>query len=150
MYLKLNTDSSITYPYNLTEIYTDNPTISFPSTLTDELLEGFSIYRVIPTQRPALNWNEGVIQQTPTFDGQRWVQTWQVYTLTQSELDERIGQKWEQVRDYRNQLLTESDWTQIPDSPLYGNQEWLDYRQALRDVTNVENPFLIIWPNIPS
>lgn len=48
-------------------------------------------------------------------------------------------------REYRNQLLTASDWTQLPDSPLNEAQRaaWAAYRQALRDLTNHVN-----WPNL--
>ena len=39
------------------------------------------------------------------------------------------------MRDERNSLLAQSDWTQMPDSPLSDSvkQKWADYRQALRD-----------------
>ena len=60
------------------------------------------------------------------------------------------------LRDERNQLLLESDWTQGIDSPLDSSKktEWQTYRQSLRDVTSgissvsdVEN---VIWPTKPS
>jgi hypothetical protein len=39
------------------------------------------------------------------------------------------------MRDARNILLVESDFTQLSDSPLSDSkkQEWATYRQALRD-----------------
>lgn len=39
------------------------------------------------------------------------------------------------MRNKRNALLVQSDWTQMPDSPLSDSkkQEWATYRQALRD-----------------
>jgi hypothetical protein len=37
-----------------------------------------------------------------------------------------------QMRTARNQLLAESDWSQLPDAPC-NRQAWADYRQALRD-----------------
>jgi hypothetical protein len=39
------------------------------------------------------------------------------------------------MRHDRNRLLAESDWTQMPDSPLTDDQRaaWATYRQALRD-----------------
>ena len=41
------------------------------------------------------------------------------------------------LRNIRNQLLEESDWTQMSDSPLSTEKktEWQDYRQELRDIT---------------
>lgn len=40
------------------------------------------------------------------------------------------------IREYRNRLLVESDWTQLPDAPLKEEERkaWKDYRQALRDL----------------
>jgi hypothetical protein len=48
-------------------------------------------------------------------------------------------------RDTRNQLLTDSDWTQIPDSALTDEAKalWVTYRTALRDLPAHEN-----WPNL--
>ena len=42
------------------------------------------------------------------------------------------------IREFRQHLLTISDWTQATDSPLSNEKkvEWAAYRQALRDLTN--------------
>ena len=55
---------------------------------------------------------------------------------------------WEIVRSMRNNELTATDWTQMPDSPLTTAKkaEWAVYRQELRDVTEQENPREIVWP----
>jgi hypothetical protein len=42
-------------------------------------------------------------------------------------------QKWEFLRTHRNRLLTQSDWTQLPDAPL-DKAAWATYRQELRDL----------------
>ena len=51
----------------------------------------------------------------------------------------------EPQRELRNSLLSETDWTQITDSPLNDSKkaEWVTYRQALRDLTKHTN-----WPNL--
>ena len=48
-------------------------------------------------------------------------------------------------RDTRNQLLSDSDWTQFNDSPLTGEVKtsWATYRQTLRDITSTDD-----WPNV--
>lgn len=58
-------------------------------------------------------------------------------------------------RGQRDLLLRESDWTQMPDSPLTDAQKasWATYRQSLRDLSDHENwPFLLDtdWPTKPS
>lgn len=55
-----------------------------------------------------------------------------------------------QVRDRRNQLLTESDWTQAADVPQSLKDAWAPYRQALRDVPQQTGfPTDIVWPTKP-
>ena len=41
------------------------------------------------------------------------------------------------LRQLRQRYLQDSDWTQMPDSPLSAEKkiEWQTYRQALRDIT---------------
>jgi len=48
-------------------------------------------------------------------------------------------------REQRNQLLADSDWTQMNDSPLSNEDKtaWATYRQTLRDITADES-----WPNV--
>lgn len=56
---------------------------------------------------------------------------------------------WISVRSQRNSFLSSSDWTQIQDVPLTNKEEWVSYRQALRDITNQTDPFNIQWPTPP-
>lgn len=48
------------------------------------------------------------------------------------------AQAMDNVRAYRDQLLQESDYTQLPDVPITTAQlaQWRAYRQALRDYPN--------------
>jgi len=61
-----------------------------------------------------------------------------------------------EIRTQRNQLLLESDWTQIPDSPLTDAKkaEWTEYRQALRTVPATNSSVIdlgqVVWPTPPS
>lgn len=53
------------------------------------------------------------------------------------------------MRQTRNNMLKESDWTQITDATV-DKQTWATYRQALRDVTSqVGFPWTITWPDAP-
>ena len=55
------------------------------------------------------------------------------------------------LRKRRNELLSDSDYTQLPDSPLSDakKQEWATYRQALRDLPTTADPSNITWPTEP-
>ena len=59
------------------------------------------------------------------------------------------------IRNYRNQLLTKSDW--MANSDVTMTQEWRVYRQALRDLPANSTPNLdengqltgVTWPEKP-
>jgi hypothetical protein len=59
--------------------------------------------------------------------------------------------EWDIIRTKRNQLISNCDWTQLPDNTLSDEQRtaWKQYRQTLRDITNTEDPFSVIWPKQP-
>ena len=55
--------------------------------------------------------------------------------------------------DDRNALLVDSDWTQMPDSPLTDAKkaEWATYRQALRDLPETTTDYSnVTFPTQPS
>jgi len=60
------------------------------------------------------------------------------------------------IRELRDVLLTNSDWTQNNDSPLSDSekQEWATYRQSLRDLPSQyesdDNPKDVVFPSEPS
>tara|TARA_R110000765_G_scaffold144600_1_gene246661 strand:+ start:216 stop:596 length:381 start_codon:yes stop_codon:yes gene_type:complete len=59
------------------------------------------------------------------------------------------------IRNKRNELLKESDWTQAIDSPLpdIKKEEWATYRQELRDLTTTYSNAVaieeIVFPTKP-
>jgi hypothetical protein len=57
------------------------------------------------------------------------------------------------ARWWRNALLNESDWSQVPDNSLSESQResYRQYRQELREITeSVSNPKDIVFPAIPT
>ena len=57
------------------------------------------------------------------------------------------------LRFKRNNLLTESDWTVLPDSPIADKTAWQTYRTKLRDITEnlttVEDVEPVVFPTKP-
>jgi len=70
-----------------------------------------------------------------------------VAPLTAEELQSRIDIQWAAIRAQRNQMLKDTDWTQVADAPV-DKAAWATYRQALRDITTQADPFNINWPKI--
>jgi hypothetical protein len=61
-------------------------------------------------------------------------------------------QKWGAIRQYRTELLSSCDWTQLPDAALTleEKQAWSGYRQALRDIPqNFLIPEEVVFPETP-
>jgi hypothetical protein len=86
----------------------------------------------------------------------------QIFELTAEESAARDAQEQEwaagefdramlQLRQQRNQKLSITDWRALSDQVL--SQEWVDYRQALRDITQdletAEDVNSVIWPTEP-
>ena len=61
---------------------------------------------------------------------------------------EDIAREWEDIRQERNRLLLESDWTRLDDATA-DKDAWAIYRQALRDITLQPNPLEVQWPVEP-
>ena len=59
------------------------------------------------------------------------------------------NEQWATVRRERDLKLARTDWTQLPDVPLFTKEAWQAYRQALRDITTQADPFNITWPVAP-
>jgi len=64
-----------------------------------------------------------------------------------------IKKTWEEIRDRRDRLLANCDWTQMADSPLSDTmlKAWRTYRQKLRDITSTySDPNKVVWPLAPT
>lgn len=77
------------------------------------------------------------------------------YKIVNGEAIQRTDNVLEILRNKRNELLNESDWTQVNDCPLSDSkkQEWATYRQELRDLPSsqqaTDNIADVIFPTIP-
>ena len=115
----------------------------------------------IPTNIHALQWydtygeveyndgspNEKIeelgIYQQAVIDYQNEIQRLEDEKIAQEAASEAAKDYWSGLRMMRDQLLSNSDWTQIPDAPLTETQKtaWQTYRQQLRDLPeNIQDP----------
>ena len=69
----------------------------------------------------------------------------------ETEFKKYINSKpWVAFRNERSKKLTETDWTQTNDIIMENETEWMEYRQALRDLpSTTEDPENLIWPEPP-
>jgi hypothetical protein len=72
--------------------------------------------------------------------------------LAQAISDAPARMSMKSLRAERDMKLAETDWTQVPDSPLDDATKalWATHRQALRDITNTYSSLDdVVWPTKP-
>ncbi len=63
---------------------------------------------------------------------------------------QNLDTAWILLRQHRDNLLKDSDWTQVPDAPVDATT-WATYRQHLRNLpSNTTDPLNVSWPVKPT
>ena len=117
-------------------------------------METHDIFRCMSALRPGLLWKmyeENNPIPENKLENVHW-ETSDVVTPTMSEIEEYHNNVFKpnlliaKLRKKRNIKLGQSDWTQTNDIRLENEEEWVAYRQGLRDLPSLETP---IWPEQP-
>ena len=152
-YVKINDGAVAAYPYGIGQLKRDNPSVSFPKEITEQVLNGFSVYAVSFEQDPDYDpkTQNVMLSETPVLVGDAWTITKTVTDKTSEEIAGYNSGKALFNREKRDRLLTETDWWAVSDRTMTSEQT--TYRQALRDITTHANwPHLTNddWPTKPS
>lgn len=147
VYAKIVGNEITYYPSSLWYLVTQK--ILETESPTDEQLAEANVVAVkqlkVPKPVDEFNYNLKPVCQPDGTWQEEWVQT-------ETSAEAREGnKKWYShlIVTHRNLLLTQSDWTQMPDAPLTNREAWKTYRQALRDVPLQEGfPFNVQWPRL--
>jgi hypothetical protein len=121
---------------------TVNDDLSSHTVNEDETLEFFFPPWNVLTTEPFTSADEVEAFINANVKEYNW---WQPYVDPAVRAQEALDEVASANRDTRNQLLSDSDWTQFNDSPLTGDVKtsWATYRQTLRDITSTDD-----WPNV--
>ena len=147
MYVQIK--SGVAEYYSLDRLRPENPNVSFPSEITDEIAAEFGVYPCKPTLAPTISYTQNVEVGPPKRINGAWTQTWVVTDASPQDVAARVEGAWEGVRADRNARLADCDWTQLGDAPV-DKVAWATYRQQLRDITTQSDPFNIEWPLPPA
>ena len=142
MLIKLENGQPV--PYSFRALREANPNTSWPKKMTPEVYASYGVYVCtvdpMPTRDP--------YSQTAVLDAfyqdanGDWRVGYRVENLPQEQAESH-------VRGHRNELLAESDWTQVADAPV-DQAAWATYRQALRDIPQQPSfPYSVTWPTSP-
>lgn len=139
------------------------PNTSFPTLLTAEVLADFNAVAImegpqaVPTSPYEYSQRQGIEEINgkwftkyvlgPIFTDNETQTAAEQLTAYKAQIDDDRAKG---VRATRDQLLKDTDWTQIKDVPV-DQEAYATYRQALRDITEQEGfPFNITWPELPA
>jgi hypothetical protein len=87
---------AVKYPYTLTDLRRDNPTVSFPADLPDDLAQDFNVFAVNEKPQPIYNpETETLVWADPIYINGVWEQNWGVEPLSNDEIAQRL-QQWRQ------------------------------------------------------
>ena len=125
------------------------PNTSFPEQLTVDLIGdmGFDVVLEGPQAQPT-RYQTAFRDGVEEING-KWFTKYSVADMDDETKAAKDAEQAKSMRDQRTQKLSDSDWTQLADSP--GNKAaWATYRQALRDIpTQAGFPWEVQWPTQP-
>jgi len=156
MFVKTDSENNILqYPYTIETFKSEHKNVSFPSDISNKLLEKYNVYPVVASEKPE---HDKTTQFTypaelPTLIEGVWVLEWLIGEKDEAWIANDLKERKTEVRTIRDDLLTKSDWVTIRsidiNTPV--EPEWLEYRQALRDIPLQEGyPWNIEWPADPT
>jgi hypothetical protein len=145
-YARIQNGTVAEYPLSVFDIQKKFPNTSF----TSPFVPPSGYVDVVDLQQPQASFGQKAIEKLPSFINGQWRQQWQLVVLSEEESRAALFAKSTEIRNERNKRLLESDWTQLPDTPVDA-EPWKIYRQQLRDITNAGGfPFSVQWPVPPA
>lgn len=131
----IRVENGIAKPYSLNKLFQDNPNISFPEKISEEILNSFNVYTAVVEEKPFINENTHKIENGDILlKDQTWTKTWQVVELTADEIQEKKVKLREEKRKAYQEFsdpiyfkwlrgeATEEDWL----AAVKAVKEWYD------------------------
>jgi len=144
----------IKFPLSFPELCKCYPNTSFIKNVPLSTYETLGVVQVECDACPDYDrLTQKVSLTEPYKSAEGWIRSWKVESLgtaEQAAVDDSVADK---VRAKRNQLLKDTDWTQLPDvhGAVSSASDYVDYRRQLRDITTQDGfPHDVVWPVIPS
>lgn len=144
--IKVEQGVPVDFPMTYSNFRLINPQTSFPELPDNSFLKdyNYSVFKYVEKPQPGLFENivEGEFKWDDTRDA--WTNTWITVPFTSEEMERARQQKIFFLKNQRDLLLRNSDFTQLPDVPITAEkrEEWATYRQQLRDYMQlVTDPF---------
>jgi len=152
------------------ELRRRNPNTSLPKVWNDSVFDFLGVDPVMASPQPSNTDPLKTVRRNGVEQDANgnWVEKYDVVDMFSDTTDEegnvttkaqheeaylarRSEEQWINIRQQRDQMLKDTDWMSIraADTSVAINTAWAQYRQALRDLTQQQDPFAIQWPVQP-
>ena len=123
-----------------------HPNTGFPSQLNEQIINDFGGDVVFEgAQAQPTRYQIGFRDGVELVNG-KWFTKYSVADLDADAITAKDAEQAKSIRTQRNQLLSDSDWTQLTDAPV-DKTVWSVYRQSLRDISSQKGfPWDVVWP----
>ena len=154
MFIKIENGQPVGNPLIDQNMWYLFPNFNWNRAITSDLVAelGYAVYEF--TQVPEPGNHQKVIETTPLLNTNNgtYYQQWQVVDMTEEEKAAADARQSDIVRENRYIKLALTDWAVLPDVQISEarKQQFLSYRQQLRDITDQPGfPWEIVWPEQP-
>ena len=124
------------------------PNTSFPSTGPNAEFLAANSCMTVTVFKPYNSFTEKLVAVNPYIEDNQ-VFTVAVEPLTEEEIAARDESAKAKIKAQAMQLLTDTDWTQMPDVTLFNKQEFTDYRTVVRAIALNPPVTVTEWPTKP-
>jgi hypothetical protein len=125
------------------------PNVSLPRVWDEGVLNYLGVDPVFESPTPTTTRYQTAFKDGVEFKNDKWMWKWVVSEMDDEAKASLDATQAKSVREQRNKLIAECDWTQVADAPV-DKEAWATYRQALRDVPTQEGfPWDVTWPEAP-
>lgn len=133
------------------------PNVSFPNEWDSTTYDFANVDAVMEVAEPIVHMHNRAEYVGVELIGGVWTDKWIEVPKYNDPTDQANWvsycqeTKWDEIKSYRNLLLSQSDYTQLSDSPITSASKaaFVTYRQQLRDITLQLDPYNIVWPIAP-
>ena len=153
-YIKIENNLPVGYPIREETLREVNPSVSFPRIINaeDVLALGYAPYSV--DMPPITERFKKAVLALPIFDGAMVTHGYNIVDMVEQERTAFQQAAEAEARVLQRNMLSTSDWTEMPSVQSKHTAEWIDawaeYRTLVRDVYKQEHwPFTIDWPKEP-
>jgi len=129
MYIRIVNDHP--EEYSIDQLKRDNPMVSFPSDISNDILAAYGVYPVKLTEPPMKNPKKDIVQLAPVFINGEWCQKWGQTTISSKEIKNRANKA---VRDARRDayLPMSEQLDMMYWDAINGTSNWVDHITSVK------------------